>query len=86
MITFFSNPLLALAVGGCLIASCSPSAPRTAMPTEAAPRRAFDTFTPPNVQLPGPATGGTCPNTVDLWARAWAMRAEQTIRWWWVFP
>ena len=70
MITFFSRPWLALAIGGCLIASCGSPNPTDSPPppTAAAPGPAFDTFVPPNVQIPVTATAGTCPDTVDLWA------------------
>jgi hypothetical protein len=68
MMTVFSKPLLVLAMGSCLIASCNPSTPSTATPPEASPRPAFDTFVAPNVQIPVTATAGNCPDTVDLWA------------------
>lgn len=70
MITVFSKPLLAVAVGSVLIASCSapnPSASPSTSP-EATPRSSFDTFMAPNVQIPVTATAGICPDTVDLWA------------------
>ncbi|MFQ4135533.1 hypothetical protein PGN35_004365 [Nodosilinea sp. PGN35] len=66
MLAFNPNPWLALVVGSCLIASCSASGPPAA-PTQDTPAAAFDTFMPPNVQLPVAVTAGTCPATVDLW-------------------
>jgi hypothetical protein len=86
---FFSKPLLALAMGGCLIASCSPAAPPTGTPTGTpigtptgeATRPAVDTFMPPNVQLPVMATAGNCPDTVDLWvmSQAYEGGADHTV-------